>query len=231
MESAKQLPSLDLWLHDVQSYIYRSTNEFMKQAGFQFNRSGFCYKRKNKESLDELSFIFLNHFPVKCRISFQLEIWHPKIRYVKEYFMNEILIKESNLCSIIMFMKDFPSHDPQQEIVNDYSICDHKDLFMVAGWLTQTLQDEILPFYDQLNSISCMDDFFTANPDWSLNTHSGGNICTDLIVSKLNRRRDFSLRYQQLMHGLQQKIENRPIKSDCRELLSLCYESMLNHKW
>ena len=41
-----------------------------------------------------------------------------------------------------------------------------------------------------------MDNFFEANPDWSLNTHNGGNICTDLIVAKLNRKRDIHKRYR-----------------------------------
>ena len=30
--------------------------------------------------------------------------------------MSEILNKESNLCSIILYMKDFPSNDPQHEL-------------------------------------------------------------------------------------------------------------------
>src|ERR1700681_557876 len=222
MESIKQQPWLELWLHDVQSYIYKVTSSPMKLAHFHFSRSGFSYTRKNKKSLDELSIIFLSQFPVKCRIGFKLEIWHPQIKHIKESFMNEILMKESNLCSIILHMKDFPSNDPQKEVVKDYTIYNHKDLFMVADWLAQTLQYELVPICDQLSTISHMDSFFEAKPGWSLNTHSGGNICTDLIVAKLNRRRDFHGRYQQLMRGLQQKIENKQINPECRQLLSLC---------
>jgi hypothetical protein len=71
-----------------------------------------------------------------------------------------------------------------------------------------------------------MDSFFEAKPDWSLNTHSGGNLCTDLIVAKLNRKRDIHLRYQQLMQGLQLKIENRQMSPESRQLLSLCYDAI-----
>src|ERR1700682_5245212 len=120
MESAKEQPWLELLLYEVQSYVYRMTSGPMKQARFQFSRSGFIYKRKNKKSQDELSIIFLSQFPVKYRIGFQLEIWHPEIRRVKESFMEDILNKKSNLCSIILYIKDFPSNDPQQEVVKDY---------------------------------------------------------------------------------------------------------------
>lgn len=226
MESTKQQPGLELWLHDVQSYIYKLTSGPMKEANFHFSRSGFTYKRKNKKSQDDLSIIFLSQFPVKYRIGLQLEIWHPKIKRVKESFMHEILMKESNLCSIILYIKDFPSQDSEQGIVKDYTIYNHRDLFMVGDWLAQTLQYELVPLCDQLSSIALMDSFFEAKPDWSVNTHSGGNICTDLIVAKLNRKRDFHERYQQLLQGLDRKIENRQINPESRQLLSLCYESI-----
>jgi hypothetical protein len=226
MESAKQQPLLELWLQDIQSYIYRVTSGPMGVARFQFNRSEFSYKRKNKKSQDELSIIFLSQFPVKYRIGFQLEIWHPEIKKAKEFFMRDIVTKESNLCSVILYMKDFPSNDPQQEIVKDYTVYNQQDLFMVGDWLAQTLQYELVPMCEQLNSIEGMENFFEANPDWSLNTHNGGNICTDLIVAKLNRKRDFHKRYGQLMEGLQQKIEKQLMSPESRELLSLCYESI-----
>ena len=126
MDSTRQQsPSLELWLLEVQSYIAKVTGGTMKHAGFDFSRSRFCYKRKNKKSQDELSIIFLSQFPVKYRIGFQLEIWHPEIKKVKEFFMRNIVTKESNLCSIILYMKDFPSNDPQQEVLKDYTVCNH----------------------------------------------------------------------------------------------------------
>ena len=70
MESAKQQPLLELWLQDIQSYIYRVTSGPMGKARFQFSRTEFSYKRKNKKSQDELSIIFLSQFPVKYRIGF-----------------------------------------------------------------------------------------------------------------------------------------------------------------
>jgi len=225
MESnSKQSKSLELWLEDVQSYIYKMTGEPMKRARFQFSRSRFVYSRKNKKSQDELSIIFLSQFPINYRVGFQLEIWHPQIKQIKESFMNNILNKESNLCSIILYMKDFPSNDPQQEVVKDYSIYNYRDLFLVGDWLAQTLQYELVPLCDQLSTIPYMDGFFEAKPEWSLNTRSGGNICTDLIVAGINRKRDLHLRYQQLMEGLQQRIDYRQMNPESRHLLTLCYE-------
>jgi hypothetical protein len=227
MDSTRQQPpSLELWLLEVQSYISRVAGAPLKHAGFQFNRANFSYKRKNKKSQDELSFIFLSQFPVRHRVGFQLEIWHPQIKQIKESFMSEILEKDSNLCSIILYMKDFPSNDPENEFVKDYSIYNHKDLFMVANWLAQTLQYELVPMCDQLSTIAHMDSFFEAKPDWSLNTHGGRNFCTDLITAKLNKRRNFHDRYQQLLQGVQEKIENRQMNPDSRQLLSLCYETI-----
>jgi hypothetical protein len=224
--SSKQSPSLDLWLQDVQSYIFKVTSGPMKKAHFQFNRSGFSYSRKNKKSQEELSIIFLSQFPLNYRVGFQLEIWHSPIKQVKETFMSEIMNRESNLCSIILNMKDFPSNDPQQEVVKDYSIYNHRDLFLAGDWLAQTLQYELVPLCDQLSTIAHMDAFFESRPDWSLNTRSGGNMCTDLITAGLNRKRDVHQRYRQLMEGLRQKIENRRMNPESRQLLSLCYESI-----
>lgn len=224
--SSKQSHSLELWLQEVQSYIYKVTSEPMNRANFQFLRSNFSYKRKNKYSQDELSIIFLSQFPVNYRIGFQLEIWHPQIKQVKETFMGDILNKQSYLCSVILFMKDFPSNDPEQTIVKDYPVYNSRDLFLVGDWLAQTLQYELVPLCNQFSSITHMDSFFEAKPDWSLNTHSGGNLCTDLIVAKLNRKRDIHLRYQQLIDGLQLKIENRQMNPESRQLLSLCYDAI-----
>jgi hypothetical protein len=226
MDTTKEQPSLELWLHEVQSYIYKLTSGPMKQARFNFNRTGFNYNRKNKKSEDELSVIFLSQFPVKYRVGFQLEVWHTEIKRVKESFMREILTKESNLCSIILYTKNFPSNDPNQAFVKDYTIYNHQDLFMVADWLAQTFQDELVPLCNALDSIEHMDTFFEANPNWTINTHSGGNVCTELIVTKLNRKRDFHLRYQQLIQGIQEKIESKQMNPDSRELLTLCYETI-----
>jgi len=224
--NSKQSPTLDLWLHDVQAYIYKMTAGHMKHARFQFDRNSFNFKRKNKKSQDEMCIIFLSQFPVNYRVGIQLEIWHPQIKQVKESFLGDILYKESNLCSIILYMKDFPSNDPEQAVVKDYFIYNHKDLFMVGDWLAQTIQYELIPLCDQLNSIAHLDSFFEARPDWSLNTHSGGNICTDLIVAKLNKKRNLHQRYQELLMGLQNKIENRQINPESRQLLSLCYDTI-----
>jgi hypothetical protein len=227
MDSTRQpSPPLELWLPEVQSYIARVTGSIMKQAGFDFSRSRFSYKRKNKKSQDELSFIFLSHFPVNYRISFQLEIWHPQIRQAKESFMSEIISKESNLCSIILFPRDFTSNDPDHETTKDYSVYNHKDLFMVGDWLSQTLQYELVPACNQFSSIQHMDSFFEAKPDWSVNTKGGGNICTDLITAKLNKRRDFHERYRQLLQLLNEKIEIQQMNPESRQLLTLCYETI-----
>jgi hypothetical protein len=100
-------------------------------------------------------------------------------------------------------------------------------LFMVGDWLAQTMQYDLVPLCNQMSSIQHMDSFFEAKPTWSLNTHTGSNLCTDLIVARLNKKRDVHQRYQQLMLGLQQKIEDRKMSSESRQLLSLCYESII----
>ena len=225
-KTSKEIPALELWLQDVQSYIHQGTLDPLKRAGFTFSRSNFTYKRKNKKSQDELSIIFLSQFPISYRVSFQLEIWHSAIKDIKESFMSDILNKESNLCSIILYPKDFPSNDPQQEIVKDYSIFNHRDLFLAGDWMAQIFQYELIPLCDQLSTLQHMDSFFQAKPVWSLNTRSGGNICTDLIVARLNKKRNFHDRYQQLLQGLQIKIDNKLISPESRQLLSLCYDSI-----
>ncbi|HVU85450.1 MAG TPA: hypothetical protein VHC50_11455 [Puia sp.] len=227
MEStSKQTSALELWLKDVQSYIYKLTRPLMEHARFSFHRDDYSYRRKNRKSADELSFIFLNCYPVNYRVSFILEIRHPEIRQVKETFMKEILQKESHLCSIILNLKDFPSGDGQQERIKDFSITNYRDLFMAGDWLSQTIQYSLIPLCDQLSSVPHMDAFFESKPEWSLDTLSGGNICTDLIVARLNRKRDFEVRYEQLMEGLHQRIQQQLISPESRQLLSLCYDTI-----
>lgn len=227
MESAsKQSTPLEIWLHDVQSYIYKRTYPAMTHAGFNFHRTSFSYKRKNKKSTNELSFIFLSKVPVNYRVSFILEIAHPPIRHIKHSFMEDILQKESNLCSVVLNLKDFPLHDPQTERVKDYSVYNYRDLFIAGDLLSDLLMYELVPLCGQMSSVGNMDAFFENNPEWSLNTNSGGNICTDLIVSKLNRRRDFELRYRQLREGIQQRIGQHVMSPESRQLLSLCYDAL-----
>ncbi len=48
----------------------------------------------------------------------------------------------------------------EQKLVKDYSIYNHRDLFMVGDWLAQTLQYELVPLCDQLSTIEHMDQFF-----------------------------------------------------------------------
>jgi hypothetical protein len=198
----------------------------MTNARFSFSRASYTYRRKNRKSTDELSFIFLSRFPVNYRVSFLLEIIHPQIRQVKASFLSDILEKESNLSSIVLYLNHFPSGDPQQDTVKDYSIYNHRDLFMAADRLAQTLQYDLIPLCDQMSSLDHMDRFFEARPEWSLNTHGGGNICTDLIVARLCRKRDFEQRYTQLMEGIQQKIRQQLMSPESRQLLSLCYDTI-----
>jgi hypothetical protein len=71
-----------------------------------------------------------------------------------------------------------------------------------------------------------MDSFFEAKPNWSVNTKGGGNICTDLITARLNKRRDFHERYRQLLQLLNEKIEIQQMNPESRQLLTLCYETI-----
>jgi len=222
----RQTPSLELWLQDVQSYLFKVMNAPMKQAGFEFRKSSFSFQRKNKKNQDIVSIIFLSQFPVSYRIGFQLEIWNAQIKEIKKSFMGEIIHKDSDLCSIILFTKDFTSKDPETKTMKDFLIYNYRDLFITGDWIVQTMQDELIPICDTLDSIENMEHFFELNPKWSLDSHSGGNICTDLIVSKLNFQRDVHTRFQQLMQGLQQKIEDRLISPESRQLLMLCYDAI-----
>jgi len=222
----KPSSALELWLQDVQSYIYKVTKGPMHHGNFKFDRNSFHYNRKSKNSQDELSIIFLSQFPVSYRIGFQLEIWHPEIRQIKESFMSDILNRESFLCSIILFMKDFPSQEAPDEIMKDFTVCTHRDLFLAGAWLAQKLQYELVPLCDQMSSIKHMDDFFQARPQWSLSTRSGGNLCTDLITAKLNKKRDYHQRYQELRQAVRLEIESRSLNPEVCRLLDLCYESI-----
>lgn len=222
----QESPSLEIWLQDVQSYLFRILQEPMRQAGFDARKSSFTFHRKNKKNLDLLSIIFVSQFPLSYRVSYQLEIWNPQIKEIKKSFMGDILHKDSDLCSIILFTKDFAPGDPDEARVKDFLIRNGRELFNTGGALVQTLQEELIPLCDAMDSIDSMDRYFLSNPNWALDSRSGGNVCTDLITCKLNRKRDIHFRYQELMRGLNEKIESRLMNTDSRELLTLCYEAI-----
>ena len=224
--SKEETPSLEIWLPDIQSYLSRTVRHTLQHTRLHFNRSNFTFRRNERKHSAELGFVFISQFPVNYRISFFLQLWHPKILRIKQYYLKTIMQKESSLCSISMQMKDFTRAESGDQAAKDITIYSQKELFFACEEIDRLLIEKGLPLLDQFSSISGMDEYFTAHPDWSVNTHSGGNICTDLITAHMIRHRDVRTVYHHLKEQIRQKIQQGKMTSESIELLELCYQTL-----
>ena len=222
----QETPPLEIWLPDIQSYLSRTVRHTLQNTHLHFNRSNFTFRRNERKHSAEIGFVFVSQFPVNYRISFFLQVWHPKILRIKQEYMKSILQKDTGICSLSVQMKDFTRAESGDHAAKDITIYSQKELFFACEEIDRLLTGSVLPLLDKVSSISAMDEYFTIHPNWSVNTHSGGNTCTDLITAYLIRHRDFRQVYHQLKEQIRRKIEERKMTSESIELLDLCYGSL-----
>src|SRR5215467_786855 len=154
---------LELWIQDIQSYLYRIIRGSMDSAGFKFDKYNYSFHRKHGKKVQEFGFIFVNQFPRSYRISFLLQIRNNVIRDLKSSFFDGLERKNFRLSSIVMFMSDFTREDSSDSILKEYILLNNKDLFTAADRIDELLQKNALPLCDRLSSIEDMDNFFASN--------------------------------------------------------------------
>jgi hypothetical protein len=220
-------PQLELWIQDIQSYLYKIIKEPMEQAGFKFDRTNYSFKRKLEKNTQEFGFLFINQFPVNYRINFILQIRNNEVREVKSSFSNHIETNNFKLSSLIMMMRDFYGETNSGTPRKDHIIFTNQDLFAAVEAINRILVDQAIPLCDELKTLDDLESFFANHPCWSVNSLSLDNVISELIIAKLTRRRDFDTLYQQLAEDVNKKIQQGEINSGTGEIFKSCYEFLL----
>jgi hypothetical protein len=80
-----------------------------------------------------------------------------------------------------------------------YELYDNKELFEVGDELKSIIYEKVLPLSEQFLTLNGIDSFFEERPGWSVKSLRLNNVLTELIVAKLNRKRNFSHLSNQIM--------------------------------
>ena len=142
---------------------------------------------------------------------------------MKSAFFDHMEKTNFRLSSMVIFLNDFMRETKKQEDVKDFVLYTNNDLFAAGDAITMVLREKAIPLCDQLTSIADMDNYFLDHPCWSVNTLNLDNMISELIIARVNGKRDYDALYQQLAAALEKKIEARLIDSFSGEILKSCY--------
>jgi len=216
-------PPLELWIQDVQSYLYKVLRVSMEPAGFKFDKDNYSFHRKFGKNIQEFGFFFINQFPLNYRVSFVLQIRNKTVREMKSSFFDHIQKTNFRLSSMVIFLYDFMREMPYMEPVRDFILYTNNDLFQAGDSIARILRERALPLCDELTSIADIDNYFSHHPCWSVNTLNLDNIVSELIVARLNAKREYEELYLQLASALDKKIDDKLIDPSSREVIQSCY--------
>jgi hypothetical protein len=222
----ENLPSLELWIQDIQSYLYKVIRLPMESAGFKFDRYNYSFARKHGKHTQEFGFLFINQFPVNYRINFVLQIQNKQVKEVKSSFFQSLGRDDFKLNGLISFLRDFGEDTPDEKM-KDYIIYSNKDLFIAAEAISMMLQYEAIPLCDQISNLDDLDSFYAAHPGWSVTNFSIDNVISELITARLNRKRDFRELYLRIADQIKNKESNRRIDDDAGKIVQLCYDYII----
>jgi hypothetical protein len=216
----EELSHLELWMPEIKKYIRKNSGAILEGRGFTYHKSAFSFKRKHRKNYEELSFVFVNHFPISYRINFLLQIWNNEVRMVKEAYPDKEKIENFKLRSLVFFMRDFmaePVSDTGFQQVNyDFKILTNKDLFVAADTISGLLVEQVIPLCDQVTDIAGLDRFFAERPGWTVNSLNLNNMMTELAAARLNRKRDFYGVVGSMIDAVEKKITAMEMDRDVR---------------
>jgi hypothetical protein len=227
-----ELPTLELWLPDIKKYTKKNLSKVLKSAGYKFNRSDFSFRKKHGKHFEEFSFNFFNRFPLSYRVNFLIQIWNNDVKTVKANFPHKSRIENYKLRSLVLFMTEFLDQDSDSALdlppLKDYLLVTNTDLFNAIDAIHRMLQDRAIPMSRQLSSLDGLDRFFASRPGWTVNSLNMNNISTELIVARLNKKRDFSQVVSEINSDIDKKIENKEMSSETKEIVNLYCNFLLN---
>ncbi|MBS1600538.1 MAG: hypothetical protein JST75_20090 [Bacteroidetes bacterium] len=222
----EDLPPLELWIQDIQSYLYKIVNVPLGKAGFKFDKYNYSFERKYKKNTQDFGFLFVNQFPVNYRVNFMLQIRNKKVKEAKTAFFHSLNRDDFKLNSLAILLRDFgePVSEPGKK---DFIIFGNKELFDAAESISKILQYEAIPLCDQLSDLNDLDTFYDTRNGWSVTNYNIDNIISELIIARLNRKRNFQKVYEQIADKLQKKDSIRKIDTDASLIAERCYQFIL----
>ncbi|PWT71573.1 MAG: hypothetical protein C5B59_17745 [Bacteroidetes bacterium] len=205
---------LELWIHDIQSYLDKVIGGTMEQAGFSFDKLNYSYKRKLGRNLQTFGFLFINQYPTNHRISFVMQIRNSDVRDLKSSFFKHQLHKDpqqpkdSQLTSLNLFLGDFMQNGLSQSSINDYSIINNNDLFEAVEHILDILAEKAIPLCDNLTNVAELDEFYESYPGCSVNSINPDNMMSDLAICKMVGRRNINHLFANMIESVDEKIRN-----------------------
>lgn len=221
----QHLPPLELWMQDIQSYLYKILYAPLGRAGFKFDKYNYSFTRKYLKNTQEFGFLFINQFPVNYRITFVLEIYNKKVKEAKSAFFHSLKRNDFKLSSLIISMQDFG--EPISDGRKDFMIFGNRELFDAAEFISTILQYEAIPLCNQLFDLESLDSFYEARRGWSVTNYNVDNIVSELFVAKLNHRRNFEELYNEISKRISNKDSDRRIDTDAAAIVDRCYRFIL----
>jgi hypothetical protein len=221
-----KFPPLELWLPDIKKYVFESLQKLLIPAGFSFRKSESAFRREHGKDHEEFSILFANQFPINYRLSFLLEIWNHEVKSVKSAFPGHTAIENFKMRSLVLFLNQFKARNTGQEEINqanDFVLYTNKDLFLATDNLVRLIQEQALPLADQLSELDGLDSFFEDRKGWSVNNLNLNNMTTDLIVAKLNGKRNMAMAYEEMLENIDQKIQAREMSEDIKKIIARLY--------
>ncbi len=219
----EELPPLELWIQDIQSYLYKVIGSPMEKSGFKFDKYDYSFTRKYGKNTKEFRFLFVNQFPVNYRINFMLQVRNKKAKEAKSAFFQSLGRDDFKLSSLIMFLRDFgePVTDSRMK---DFIIYGNKELFDAGDSINEMLHFEAIPLCNQLADLNDLDNFYGSRNGWCVTNYNIDNIVSDLIIARLNRKRNFSELYETMLNRLRNKDSEKRIDTDVLVIFERLYE-------
>jgi len=222
----EDLPPLELWIQDIQSYLYKIIAVPMERAGFKFDKYNYVFTRKHGKHAQEFGFLFVNQFPINYRINFMLQVHNKKVKEVKSAFFQSLKRDDFNLSSLVTSLRDFGEHSKDSRL-KDYIIFGNKELFAAAESISKILQYEAIPLCNQLSNLNDLDNLYTIRNGWSVTNYSIDNITSELIIARLNNKRNFQQLYELIADRIERKDSERRIDTDAGVIVERCYQFIM----
>jgi len=194
----------------IRTCLHDTVGRLIESEGYKFNKSKYSYKKKQGKNNKLIKFLFYDYYPLNYSFDFLTYVFNEDIEKIKLALGPQRHTETFNWFSLFIRTNDFTNHinaDNLYETGYNYTVVKLDDLMDVVNAICKTFKEEVLTLLDTLTTIEDIDAFFTKKGvNWAVNGDFLNNISTDLIVAKLNGKRD----HQKVFEDIVCTIKNRP---------------------
>jgi len=199
----------ELRMPGIREYLHQKVGEIIEREGFKFKKSDFTFKKKNHKFYEEVQFLFYNYHPLNYSFNFMASVFNETIENIKQGLPPQNHFEPFNRYSVFLLSNNFTHHLISKslgEMGSDYVVVTLDDLIAVSEAIKKTFREEVLPLLETLKTIPGLDFFFTEKGvEWAVESNFMNNIATDLIVAKLNGKRNYHEVFEDIIDTLSAK--------------------------